>query len=421
MFRIVCVFWMSGTGRVDGAVCKEGAANPFPEDLHVSTVIQRMAENDKGLNNVVIDYLYTDMSVRPDIPLGPRGPIRKFLGDKANKLGEYEYIIIKLADIDSNDLPEAKVLFGFALVHADDIKARTVPPGLTPDELRWFDLLASGKVEVSQKKKAASTHLSPPLNVKDASPSSEQMAFRNGDFAIISNPGGNETFPRKWSSIGGKTTSMRASPNGAKREWMKDERELRLPLNPYQELALWRILTMGVGFGSKIADVHRAEIRGDVMVIDCDIVIWPDNPSAAILEVDSNWIVRKADIDANVTKIEITTTGVREYSTNLKTAASGTFGRRFKTRPLHTSPAFSMEVKSIKFDLSDAELKKFADFTAPAGEHVSDVTPGKPRKAARVAASHPNRSTMIAILVANGIIFIGIWIILFVRWRRSCE
>jgi hypothetical protein len=166
----------------------------------------------------------------------------------------------------------------------------------------------------------------------------------------------------------------RADPS---REWMIDVRTVSHKLNSYQELAIWRTFAIGVGFANRIRSTQSEKMKGDQLLVSAKLELWPGSVLPAVLQIDRHGIVRKATIDVGYSTITVTTTGLRQHSKAFRGATKGTFARTNKHQPKVTAPAFEIEIKLMKFGISDERFNELADLSPPAGERVSDVTPAR--------------------------------------------
>lgn len=204
------------------------------------------------------------------------------------------------------------------------------------------------------------------------------------------------------------------------REWMNDTREIVSSLNSYQELALWRIFSLGVGYASRLVSVESETVVDDRTVVVGKLEIWPGKTAPATLDIDSQGVVRSAEIDAGVTELIIKTEGLRQYSEDFRAATTGHFVRRYKRDLNSTAPSFRYNVESIEFELSKSKFDELADISPPPGEHVSDVSPDASRKLEPYPEVSSNGAgTFRTVMMVNGLILLLFGIALYVRRKRA--
>jgi hypothetical protein len=348
------------------------------DTLKSQDLIDLMIANDSQLDRVLITIEYTDLSVSPPptakmlVPL-PDGRIAPVAGN--NRI-EFDYNCTYDASIDPSTLPNPNVLFNFAVRHAEEIRAgivSTQPDAMTAEQSEWLRLLVEKKISPSRKKKPTGE-----ARASEQETVTELIAIYGLDIVVIHDPESEKQPTRKFSSVSGRATMMISrltdGPNSPL-EWINDSRQLSQPLDAYQELALWRLFTLGVGFGPRIKTIENLETNGNLTTVDATLRIWPGRETAARLQIDSDRIVRKAVINAGVTRIHVETAGVKQLSPSCRVAASGSFRREYKGSPTHTAPEFRLKLKNLEFNLDSGRFAEIADLSAPDGERVSDVTP----------------------------------------------
>ena len=338
------------------------------EELSTSDLLKVMTANDTQLDRVLIRYEYAELTRSPL-------PMRLQIREPARQKHDYEYLLKVDPSIDRSSLPDAKTLFNFGSAHAEEIRSGKISDqskSLTDQQMTWLHLLVERKISASRKRKP-----DPPANPRataDLAPGI--LAIDGRDIVVIHNPDG--PLPIKFSSIGGRTTMMTSTfkdGTNTSVEWLKDSRQLSDPMDSYQELALWRLFALGVGYGSRVKEILSRESVGDQVALEVMLEIWPEKRSRAKLKIDSNQIVRQAEINAESTTIHVTTEGLRKLSADRRTATSGSFRRELKSNPNHTSPAFLLNLTSAEFGLERKKFERLADFTPPENESVSDITP----------------------------------------------
>lgn len=268
-------------------------------------------------------------------------------------------------------------------MHAAEIREgviSTPADKLTPQESEWLRLLVERKLTVSRKKKP--TTESPTATLATPEAVSEIMTIRGRDIVVIHDNDSNKDSPRKFSSVGGRMEMMNShftDESKSQLEWLKDSRQLSVPMDSYQELALWRLFAMGVGFGTRIRQLEILSADGGISICDAVLEIWPGLITSARLHIDSDRIVRLAEIDAGITKINVETMETRSLSHGCKAAAAGTFRRKYKSTTARHSLEFRLNLTSVDFNIQPDTFSAMADFTPPDGERVSDVTPAPHR------------------------------------------
>ena len=286
--------------------------------------------------------------------------MRLQIREPARQKHDYEYLLKVDPSIDRSSLPDAKTLFNFGSAHAEEIRSGKISDqskSLTDQQMTWLRLMVDRKISASRKRKP-----DPPANPRATADIVPGILAINGrDMAVIHNPDGPLSIFRD-----GTNTSI---------DWLKDSRQLSDPMNSYQELALWRLFALGVGYGSRVKEILSRESVGDQVVLEVMLEIWPEKRSRAKLRIDSHQIVRQAEINAESTTIHVTTEGLRKLSADRRTATSGSFRRELKSNPNHTSPAFLLNLTSAEFGLERKKFERLADFTPPENESVSDITP----------------------------------------------
>lgn len=356
----------------------------------------------------------------------PARPEERDDGNRKNASRRFE--ISHDADVSADTLPDARTLFFLGVQYGDVMKsgkAEDFPANLSEEQIRWIKLLVSGKVSVKQVQGVNLETLVPipaPQPVREKL--SESIALRWPDLVVTTLPSNAVDLPRRWSSIGGKLTSVRASMDSRSkpsREWMTDVRDVPHKLNSYQELALWRIFAIGVGFASRIHAIESERIEDDQLVVSATLEIWPGSSAPAILHIDKYGIVRQAKIDTGITTITVTTTGLRHYSEDFQGATQGKFSRAYKRNPETTAPAFEMETQSIDFDISNERFNELADLSPPPGERISDVTPAAHKKLEPIPEPQAGDDSNLAVtLFLVGAALISIWLMMRLRkkWRN---
>jgi hypothetical protein len=192
---------------------------------------------------------------------------------------------------------------------------------------------------------------------------------------------------QKWSNTEELAREITEDRHSPQQDRIMDIRSAAAPVNVAQEQRMAVEFALGFGFGKRIRTIDKIERRDDHIILEGTIQIWWEDESTFTLELDSDYLVRRAVIDAdvhgNLTRFEVSTSGVARNDGYLF-AREGHFTRssmgRIKDGKKTGSPQvvkdFMLEFGDIALDLSDEEYRSLTKMEITPGTYVIDHIAG---------------------------------------------
>ena len=335
----------------------------------VKELIALMSANDHQLDAVLIRCQFTELTnTRPIM-----SPIRSIQDEKERTRPKKSFVpTIEHDDtVDPLQLPDAAVLFGFATRHSQEIQDGKISPtsSLTESQAKLLQLLIEKRLKVALR-----LHVPEP-ETPSAMPAPSLIAIRGKDVILIHDPLREIDLTRKYTSISGEESFAileRTGPNSSL-EWMVDSVPSTREFGANQFNVLCHLFAMGVGFGSRLKELEIVKVEEGLTHCEGSLEIWPGRHNKARLVIDSEQIVRHAEIQCEDSTITIDTNAVKQFSPAFCAATEGHF-RWGENKPSHfTKEHFRLSVTSIEFDQSDEQFDALNRSVPPAGEKIVRV------------------------------------------------
>lgn len=396
----------------------ENSTSSKQEDaaLSANQILEIMRANDAQFDNVKMKYDYVKYPARQSW--------RSSQSDTNDIRTDATDIQIESdPDVDLTGIPNKEDLLNLAAqsdpqfykqLHGVD------PPALAEDLKKWVDLIRTKKLRIRVHDKPQAP--SPPVR------SHNVVGIRWPDLAVERHPeaganAGSETV--KWRSVGQRIENLDihyANSNSKQAEWIRTTKVQPIALNSYQELILWLKFAIGIGYADLVDKVTQLDRTGAQIVMIGEMQIWPEQIATFRFELDEKYLVRKAEIDSNITHLLVTSNGdyvIQGHAFHC--AKSGSFERGFKASQ-DPSTKFDVNVTNIQFDMSDSEFNELADLATPPGQKVQDIDLDQPAPGVLKSSTLPADPGSRGLLVGLNVLVIGglAWLIRR-RMRRAAD
>ena len=338
-------------------------------ELSSQELIALMIANDRQLDRVLVRCTFTRLTK----PRPVMSPLR-FQQHEERRPGRQKVLVPQVKHDDSiapSQLPEAGQLFKFANKHFQEIKAGKIDRSsdLTDSEAELLKLLIEKRVSVTMQLKVTEEPELPPQ------PAPHLIAIRGRDVIVIHDPLREVELTHKYSSIAGilNSTTMESTGRNGSLEWMVFSVPSTSKFDSAQMNALWHMFAMGVGFGSRLKEMTILKVEDGLAHCDASLEIWPGRLNKSRLVIDSDQIVRRADIECQGTTITIENQAIKRFSPTFHAATAGHFRWAIKKDSQYSELEFRLAVTSIELEQSDEQFDALEKSVPPAGEKITRV------------------------------------------------
>ena len=171
----------------------------------------------------------------------------------------------------------------------------------------------------------------------------------------------------KWRSIGLEMAHLGPWEGSGDREWYIEKDNKAVALNSYQIGAMRIQFSLGVGYGKRISEIKSIAATDGGYQVEATMDIAADGTSSvARLHIDTDYIVRKAEIESGIMITSFESSGTLGGN-NFKCANSGSFERAVKkTRKINSK--FDVLLKDVKLGISEERFEHLADLSTPSNE-----------------------------------------------------
>jgi len=155
---------------------------------------------------------------------------------------------------------------------------------------------------------------------------------------------------------------------------------------PYPDFRWFYEMTLGVGFGRCLKSIESVEPAGGGWRVRGTARLWTEDKTTAHLVIDSNLIVRRAELEVDVqshkTRIYVSSSGQLGEDSDTLIARTGEFQRVIvRTGPedemVDTVSHWELEGEQLEINLSDARYAALTVLDEKSAQHIIDQTRNK--------------------------------------------